>query len=473
MSIIWLNKEELFPTVAKQISYVDIILDIGCGIRPQNYICPRIHICCEPFEEYRGVLLDIANQQTDRRFIILNADWEETVKLFSSKSVDTIFLLDVIEHLDKEKGEKLLCLTESIARKQIVIFTPLGFVPQSHPDGIDAWGLHGGAWQEHKSGWLPEDFDESWDIYACKEFHSTDHNGILWDKPYGAFWAIKNINHKENENICIFIECNFLLEDNVIPRIKRLTDSICNQKTENLPKIYIVLLIEKGKGVTLDPDTLNVNKIISYDPKDSSGEITGIVDFMRSTDINPKVCFFMSQNHYFVESNTLKQILYKYRQGYNFILPRIYSDCHGFQEFEKAIINPILVFTPALFRHNNILINSPVNDSSIQCRLLVTLYSNYIHARIKPLHDKNIIAVYDDNNQSASNNYDKKSINIELTAQWLEISKNEYDKDKSITQYLNLEEYISYPDMNDIQKLSLLFLVFIRKLIKKIKLSFF
>ncbi|HWP41979.1 MAG TPA: class I SAM-dependent methyltransferase, partial [Blastocatellia bacterium] len=105
----------------------------------------------------------------------------------------TVFLLDVIEHLEKEESLKLLRATEQIARQQVIIFTPLGFLPQEHPDGKDHWGMEGGSWQTHKSGWLPEDFDDSWDIYAARAYHTHDNLGSEFEKPYGAMWAIKNI----------------------------------------------------------------------------------------------------------------------------------------------------------------------------------------------------------------------------------------------------------------------------------------
>jgi hypothetical protein len=79
-----------------------------------------------------------------------------------------------------------------IASKQIAIFTPWGFMPQEHPDGVDYWGLKGGDWQRHKSGWLPGDFSgEDWDFIACEDFNPMDGYGNIYEKPYGAFWAIK------------------------------------------------------------------------------------------------------------------------------------------------------------------------------------------------------------------------------------------------------------------------------------------
>lgn len=199
MKTIWLEKEELFPFVVKQLRDVDIVLDIGCGIMPQPYITPKVHICCEPFKQYIDVLQERLKEQTDRNYVILNSTWAEAVKLFPPNSVDTVFLVDVVEHLKKEEGMHLLKETESIARQQIVLFTPLGFMPQEHPDGKDAWNLDGGAWQEHISGWSPEDFDESWSIYVCKDYHDTDNTGKRLEPPFGAFWAIWDApKHEKN-----------------------------------------------------------------------------------------------------------------------------------------------------------------------------------------------------------------------------------------------------------------------------------
>jgi len=172
-----------------KIAKVDTVLDIGCGIRPQNIIKPRTHICCDPYKPY---LEDLRDKEADKRYVLLHADWEKAINIFLPKSIDTIFLLGVIEHVAKKKAVKLLEKTEKIARKQIVIYTPLGFSPQNHPDGIDAWGMKGGKWQEHLSGWELKDFGDSWQIFACKNYIQVDNVGKKLEKPCGAFWAIKN-----------------------------------------------------------------------------------------------------------------------------------------------------------------------------------------------------------------------------------------------------------------------------------------
>jgi hypothetical protein len=123
---------------------------------------------------------------------LINASWSNVIKMFPENAVDTVMLVDVIEHVEKKEALGLLDQTASIARKQVAIFTPLGFMPMSYENQRHSWGLGGDLWQKHKSGWSPEDFGSDWDIFAAKIFHTHDHSGRKLEQPYGAFWAIKN-----------------------------------------------------------------------------------------------------------------------------------------------------------------------------------------------------------------------------------------------------------------------------------------
>ncbi|MGD7024840.1 class I SAM-dependent methyltransferase [Rossellomorea vietnamensis] len=195
MPVIKIKKmQNLQPEVLKHIKQTDSVIDIGCGIKPQQIIKPQVHVCIEPAAEYIEHL-EKNIQNRDRIYILINSTWD-ILKIFPPNSVDTIIFTDVIEHLEKEDRRKLIGHARRVARVQVILFTPLGFLPQRHPDGKDAWGLEGGKWQNHKSGWEPGEFDSSWNIFVCEKFHSGRHNGELFDEPYGAFWAILNIERK-------------------------------------------------------------------------------------------------------------------------------------------------------------------------------------------------------------------------------------------------------------------------------------
>jgi len=140
-----------------RVKQTDTVLDIWSWIRPQNIIKPITHICCEPYKEYSDMLL--SKMKRDSNLVVLNIGWQEAVQIFPANSVDTVILLDVIEHLEKEEWLKLLEKTIKIARKQVIIFTPYWFLPQEVPVWMkDAWWLDWAEWQNHKSWWLPKDF---------------------------------------------------------------------------------------------------------------------------------------------------------------------------------------------------------------------------------------------------------------------------------------------------------------------------
>ncbi|MBN2822697.1 MAG: hypothetical protein JXR33_05835 [Coriobacteriia bacterium] len=144
------------------------------------------HICFEPYDEYASIL-----SSEHSRLIIMQGTWDDAVRIMPPSSIDTVVLLDVIEHLPKDEGRRLLEATVSIARSQVVVFTPLGFMPQGDAEDKDAWGLGGTDWQVHRSGWTPDDF-EGWEFLICEDFHRTDAYGRELETPHGAFFAILN-----------------------------------------------------------------------------------------------------------------------------------------------------------------------------------------------------------------------------------------------------------------------------------------
>lgn len=194
MSISWHPADALVAAARAQFADAGVLLDIGCGIQPQTLVAPRVHVCCEPFPEYASHLQRAANDGKVRADVVLNLSWADALRVLPEKSVDSVFLLDVIEHLEKDDGARLLAETERIARRQIVIFTPLGFMPQPHTGTRDAWGLGGGDVQQHRSGWTPDDFDSTWDIVASRDFHRVDSLGQVLAQPFGAFYAIKHLS---------------------------------------------------------------------------------------------------------------------------------------------------------------------------------------------------------------------------------------------------------------------------------------
>lgn len=177
----------------------NVMVDIGCGIRPYFNPDAKIQVCIEPFQEY----INIAKEAySDSNIVFINKYALEGVKSFPDNSVDTVVMLDLIEHLEKNEGYELIKEADRITKKQIVIYTPLGFL-SNHREGKDAWGLNGQELQEHKSGWLPEDFDLDWEFHICENFHLKDAENSIIDHDHGCLWAIKNKTDIQQEQIKI------------------------------------------------------------------------------------------------------------------------------------------------------------------------------------------------------------------------------------------------------------------------------
>lgn len=198
--IIYIDRKNFINEAISLIKPSNVVLDIGCGIVPHEYVHHDVYIACEPFREYVDVLKQ--NRKNITRavylystFLVINENWKSMLDKYENYAVDTIYLIDVIEHLPKEEGKELLKRTEKIARKQIVIFTPLEYIEQKVlSGGEDAWGLHGADYQVHKSVWTPDDFDsDGWSFLLCKDYHQYNNVGEKLNKPVGAFWAIKDV----------------------------------------------------------------------------------------------------------------------------------------------------------------------------------------------------------------------------------------------------------------------------------------
>lgn len=91
---------------------------------------------------------------------LVKLDFEKTslLNVFDLKSFDVVVCVEVLEHLSKQTGLKLLLEMGAIGKK-VIVTTPCGFYP-----------FTGSTWADtHKSGWYKEDF-EKWDfkVTVCK-----------------------------------------------------------------------------------------------------------------------------------------------------------------------------------------------------------------------------------------------------------------------------------------------------------------
>jgi hypothetical protein len=184
------DRPSLGAEAARIVSRTDSVLDVGCGIRPQELFDARVHVCLEPHLPYLARLME--EGPVPPGFVPVNAGWREFMERLPDGAFDTVFALDFIEHLDRGEGAEFLLRAERVARRQVVVFTPLGYYRQDLPeDGrTDRWGMDGAGWQVHRSGWEPSDFDGRWVVLLCRSFHPPETGPGGEALPTGAFWAV-------------------------------------------------------------------------------------------------------------------------------------------------------------------------------------------------------------------------------------------------------------------------------------------
>lgn len=143
------------------------ILEIGCG--PDSalqYLAGTREI--EGLDVHEPWLLKAKERGILTNYHLANALEIDT--LFQPGQFDAIVALDLIEHLEKPDGYRLIEKMSAIASDRIIIFTPNGFLEQQDDSN---------PWNNHRSGWSVSDFVE-------QGFSVVGVNG--WKKLRGS-WA--------------------------------------------------------------------------------------------------------------------------------------------------------------------------------------------------------------------------------------------------------------------------------------------
>lgn len=149
------------------------ILDLGCGdgslmgllSKGRNWQITGVDIYQKAIETAR------------KRKIyhkLIRGDLLKTIKQNNLKSkYDVVFFSQVIEHVTRVEGEKILNEIENLARKRIIVGTPRGFMEQ--PDEF----LEDNPYQVHKSGWTIEDFTQrGYKVYGVGFWPIWSYHGL-------------------------------------------------------------------------------------------------------------------------------------------------------------------------------------------------------------------------------------------------------------------------------------------------------
>lgn len=211
-----------FPTLVyclkKELSDCETVLDLGCGADSPLKHCKNIKysLGIEAFPPY---LEKSKQQKIHTEYLHQKIEAVD----FPDKSFDAVILIEVLEHLPKETGYKILKQAEKWAKKKIIFTTPNGFIAQSE--------IAGNELEKHISDWHYEEIKElGFKInglaglkYLRQERPGNTNDNLLssirfkpklfwfilaalsqaltyfWPKSAFEFFCVKNIAHKNTE----------------------------------------------------------------------------------------------------------------------------------------------------------------------------------------------------------------------------------------------------------------------------------
>jgi len=122
----------------KELDGCSSVLDLGCGTSSW------LRVCSIPYsvgvDAFEPSLKESKGKRLHTQYIMADVRSVE----FKAGSFDAVIAFEVIEHLTKEEGHKLLIDMERWARNKVIISTPNGYVPLNPLDN---------PFQRHMSGW--------------------------------------------------------------------------------------------------------------------------------------------------------------------------------------------------------------------------------------------------------------------------------------------------------------------------------
>jgi len=147
-----------YRILQSELSGMNSVLDIGCGARSP---------LADLKKTFYSVGVDIFEpsiRQSEKAKLhdeYILGDILKLKKILKQRKFDVVVALDIVEHLEKKDGWKLLEEMERVAKKKVIILTPYGFT-QQHP-------YEENPYQIHKSGWYPEEFKKlGYQVYGMR-----------------------------------------------------------------------------------------------------------------------------------------------------------------------------------------------------------------------------------------------------------------------------------------------------------------
>lgn len=130
----------------KYVDPEDEVLDLGCGTMN---ITGKLK--CKVVFGVDAYQPNIDELKGKGHIYVYCGKIEKYLPDFKKKSFDVVMSIDSIEHLTKPAALKAIGQMERIARKRVIIFTPIGFIKNDREENTE--------FQRHRCGFLPSELE--------------------------------------------------------------------------------------------------------------------------------------------------------------------------------------------------------------------------------------------------------------------------------------------------------------------------
>lgn len=127
------------------------VLDVACGLSLKSkFLKPDFILGVDIHRPYLEAI------EYDGNYAALTYDVTRIDELFGPGSFEVVYILDIIEHLEKEDALHLIEICKRICSRGVVLETPEGYVPQN----LDILGFDAHHLQTHRCGWEVEELEQ-------------------------------------------------------------------------------------------------------------------------------------------------------------------------------------------------------------------------------------------------------------------------------------------------------------------------
>jgi len=161
------------------------LLDVGCGQgRPGGIIKRHKKVFTVGADIF---LPDLQScQQNHSHDAVVQCDVRKLP--FKGKSFDVVLCKEVIEHLEKQGGDELVRQLEQIARRQVIITTPVGRKPE---DVYQGHASNNNPFERHRSAFKPDELRQlGYTVRGVGIYNTYGEQGLIRRFPRFLRWVL-------------------------------------------------------------------------------------------------------------------------------------------------------------------------------------------------------------------------------------------------------------------------------------------